>query len=113
MIGKNQEVLALAFKKAKAKSLKIKELLIEPDMEADSIDALIVSLSKAKASKDGGDWTEYVKGQRWYVQSLVEYSGLSSDDRLESDYEAEFPNVASYAELKDKLSKIVNEEVNS
>ena len=45
MEEKNQQALALAFKRAKAKSLKIKELDIKPDLDEDTVDALIKTMN--------------------------------------------------------------------
>ena len=104
---RNSETLVLAFKKAKSKKLKIRELLIEPDMNDDAVDALIVHLAKLKAATLGkGDWTSYVKGQRWYVESLIKFSGLTEEEQLDMEYEEAFIEIASEAELIKKLKEI-------
>lgn len=108
MTNKNHEALVLAYKRAKAKSLKIKELNITPFMEHDDIEKLIIDLCKFKAKVDGvDDWSTYVKGQRWYVNSLVEFSGLTGQERLDAEYDSCFADVASEAELLAKLNDII------
>jgi len=106
-MDKNQHALALAFKKAKAKSNKIKELGIHPDMSEQEIEAMIIAQAKAKAEADGDDWTTHIKGMRWYVESLVNFSGLSAQERLDTEYEDAFAEVASEAEMLKKLEELV------
>ena len=52
MIDKNPQAMTLAFKKAKGKILKIQELGITPEMDAESIELLIEMLATAKAVED-------------------------------------------------------------
>lgn len=106
-MDKNQHALALAFKKAKAKSNKIKELNIHSDMTEQEIEDMIVMQAKAKAETAGDEWTTHIKGMRWYVESLVKFSGLSAKERLEVEYEDAFAEVASEAEMLAKLEDLV------
>ena len=65
MTDKNEQALAMAYKRAVAKSLKIKELEITPDMSEEDIDAMVKFCAEAKAEKEGTeDWKQYLKGQR-------------------------------------------------
>ena len=53
MMDKNPQALALAFKKCKGKTLKIKELKITPDIDKDRVEELIENLANAKAIAEG------------------------------------------------------------
>ena len=107
-MDKNQEALALAFKRARAKSLKIKELAIEPDMAKEAIEELVEVGAKDKAERMvETDWTQYVKGQRWYIEDLIEFSGLSPQERLNHEYDQCFADVASEAEMLATLEGLV------
>jgi hypothetical protein len=104
LIDKNPQAMALAFKKAKGKKLKIQELGITPDMDEESIELLIETLATAKAVEDGDTMADHVKGQRWYVESLVEFSGMTVQEQLAKEYEDSFANNASEAEMLDALA---------
>jgi len=106
-MDKNQHALALAFKKAKAKSNKIKELGITPDMSTQDIEAMIIAQAKAKAEEAGDEWTTHIKGMRWYIESLVAFSALGAQERLDAEYEDAFADVASEAEMLAKLEDLV------
>jgi len=107
MDEKNQQALALAFKRAKAKSLKIKELKIVPAMNEDLVDALIIKLSKVKAEDDGKKWESHVKGQRWYIEDLIEFSGLDAQERMDLEYANAFPDTAEEGELTEALESFM------
>ena len=107
MIEKNQQALALAFKKAKGKLLKIMELGIAPDMEEDSIEVLIESLATAKVEADGIKMSEAVKGQRWYIEGLVKFSGMSQIEQLQHEYDDSFADTASEDEMLEALRRLV------
>jgi len=106
-MDRNQHALALAFKKARAKSKKVKELNITPDMSEQVIESMIIAQAKAKAETDGDDWTTHIKGMRWYVENLIQFSGLSAQERLDVEYEDAFAEVASEAEMLKKLEELV------
>jgi len=106
-MDKNQHALALAFKKARAKSSKIKELGIHPDMSEQEIEAMIIAQAKAKAEADGDEWTTHIKGQRWYIESLIAFSALNAQERFDTEYEDAFAEVASEAEMLKKLEELV------
>jgi hypothetical protein len=104
------KALALAYKRARAKSLKIKELGIHPAMTEAETDALIVKLAKQKATeseKEGADYKDFVKGQRWYVEDLIAYSAKSTTERLDFEYEVAFPETATEEEMIAKLEELV------
>ena len=99
MDEKNPLALALGGRRALAKAKKIKELAITPKMTEDAIDSLIELLAKAKAERDGVEWKSLIKGQRWYVEDLIKFAGLSGQDKLDIEYSQAFPDVATEDEL--------------
>lgn len=107
MIDKNPQALALAFKKCKGKLLKIKELEITPNLNEGEIDALIEKLAEAKAKADTTtSMSEFVAGQRWYVEGLVKFSGMSIEDQLQAEYDDSFADTASEAEMLKALATL-------
>lgn len=104
MTDKNAHALAMAYKRAVAKSLKIKELEITPDMSEEDIDAMVKFLAELKAEKEGvDDWKQFLKGQRWYVEDLVAFSKLDAQQRLDLEYRNSFPEIATEAEMLNSL----------
>lgn len=104
MIDKNEQALAMAYRRAVAKSLKIKELEITPDMSEEDIDGMVKWLSELKAEKEGSeDWKQFLKGQRWYVEDLIAFSKLDAQQRLDLEYRNSFPDVATEAEMLNSL----------
>ncbi|WAK44710.1 hypothetical protein vBAmePPT11V19_00084 [Alteromonas phage vB_AmeP_PT11-V19] len=102
---KKPEALQAAFLDAKRKLEKIKQLGITPDMEEDDVDALVEDLSTAKALKehsengDGPTVADLRNGQQWYVESLIEFSGMSAQEQIDSCYEQKFAEQASEMEM--------------
>ncbi len=107
MTNKHPEALASAYRRAVAKSNKIRLLGIEPNMEDSLKEDLIETLAKAKAETLGVAWETQVKGQRWYVTDLIEFSGLTAKERLELEYTNSFPDVASEGEMLAQLEALV------
>lgn len=104
MTDKNAHALAMAYKRAVAKSLKIKELEITPDMSEEDIDAMVKFCAELKAEREGTeDWKQFLKGQRWYVEDLVAFSKLDAQQRLDLEYRNSFPEVATEAEMLNSL----------
>ena len=104
MTGKNEQALAMAFRRALAMSAKIKELEITPDMDEEAVDAMVKFLAEAKAEKEGiDDWKQFLKGQRWYVEDLVAFSKLDAQARLDLEYKNSFPDVATEQEMLNSL----------
>ena len=99
MIDKNPQALALAFKKCKGKIQKIAELSITSTMGVKKIDGIIERLATAKAVEKSVDISEVVAGQRWYVEGLVKFSGLSIEEQLTAEYEDSFADSASEGEM--------------
>jgi hypothetical protein len=98
-MDKNQHVLAIAFRKAKGKKGAIKRLGITPEMDNDTRRNLVISLAEAKSKKDNVSVESLIDGQKWYVQSLIDFSALTPAEQLESEYADAFPEVASEDEL--------------
>lgn len=104
MVDKNEQALAMAYRRAVAKSLKIKELEITPDMDEDCIDGMVKWLAEVKAGKEGKeDWKQFLKGQRWYIEDLIAFSKLDAQQRLDLEYRNSFPDVATEAEMLNSL----------
>jgi hypothetical protein len=103
IIMRNPLVLAAAFKNAKGKLAKIKQLSIRPDMDVEEVDIIILQLAEAKAIEKNLPMTDFVSGQQWYVKTLVEFSGMSAEDRLETEYQSCFADIASEEELLAQL----------
>lgn len=106
MIDKNPQALALAFKKCKGKLLKIAELEITPDLSEDAVDQLIEDLSNAKAKEKKVELADVVVGQRWYVESLVKFSGLTVEEQLQAEYDDSFADTASEGEMLKALANL-------
>lgn len=107
MEDKNPQALTMAYKRVVGKSMKIKELEITPDMTEEAIDAMVKFLAEAKADREGGDWKQSLKGQRWYVEDLVKFSGMSAEERLNLEYSMSFPEIASEGEMIGALKSLI------
>lgn len=107
---KNEEALAMAYRRAVGKSMKIKELEITPSMEDDddAVDEMVKFLAEKKAETEGTeDWKQYLKGQRWYVEDLIQFSKLDAQERLDLEYKHSFPDIASEDEMLSSLETLV------
>ena len=97
---KNQEALAIAFKQIGVHLDKIEELNIAPDMNEESVDALVKTLSEDKALNEcKGTWKDYVKGQRFYVESLIRDCNLEPQALVDYHYKRAFSEVATEEEM--------------
>lgn len=99
-----QELLALAFKQAKAIKTKIVELNISDTMEQDTVDTLIVSLAKNKSETSGKPYTAHLSGMEWYVKDLQAKSVMKDDQLLQNQYNELLPANSSFEELTKMLS---------
>jgi len=101
----NQQVLATAFRKAKAKIKKIEEFRITPDFTDDQIDDLVIKLCQIKALELNEPVTALMtRGQTYYVELLVEFSGMTPEEKLDSEYENSFADSASKEDMLSALS---------
>ena len=107
MNGKNPQALAVAYRRAVAKSAKLNELEIEVGIDEKGIDETIKFLAEKKAESEGKPWTDFVKGQRWYVEDLVKFAGLDAEERLNYEYAQAFPDTATEDELLTALEKLM------
>ena len=111
MNAKLAEALAQAYRAAVSKSAKIKELGITPSMTEEEADALIEKLAKAKADRDGGDWTKYVKGQEFYIadpkRGLIAFAGKTAQERIDYEYADAFPDVADEDTMVSELESLM------
>lgn len=107
MDEKNPQALTMAYKRVVGKSMKIKELEITPDMTEEQVDHMVKFLAEAKAEREGGDWKQFLKGQRWYVEDLVKFSGMTGEERLNLEYSMSFPEIASEGEMISALNALI------
>ena len=105
MDSKNKHALAIAFKRAKAKIGKVLELKITPDMEQSQINKLAIKLAKKKAKAEDKNYTDLIKGQQWYIETLVRFSSLEPKKALENEYNDVIGFIAEEAELINQLEK--------
>ena len=103
-MDKNQQVLAIAFKKAKRKLQRIAELNITPKMTEKAIDKLVVDLATAKAVEAKEPVEGFIDGQQWYVESLVKASALTDQALLDAEYDDSFADVAGEDEMCSALA---------
>ena len=99
-----QELLALAFKQAKAIKAKIAELEITQEMEQDKVDVLITSMAKDKAETSGKPYTAHLSGMEWYIKDLQAKSIMKDEQLLQNQYNELLPANSSFEELTRMLS---------
>ena len=73
--------------------------MLKVTLESQAEDKVILKLAKAKAEKDGDTYIQHLKGQRWYVEDLIAFSGLNTEEQFELEYQNAFPDVAGETEL--------------
>ncbi len=94
---KNPLVLATAYTKARGLKLKIKDLrLLDKSFDFDKVLTDLVNIKLD--SDDKLDPEKVLRGQKWYLEHLVEMSKLSTQDLFNECYEEAFPSVSSEAE---------------
>lgn len=98
------EALSSAYFDAKSKLTKIKNMGITKDMSQEAIDKLVEDLSTAKALSEGGKVADYRSGQEWYVESLVEFAGMTTEEQFEHCYTRKFAEQATEAEMLESLA---------
>ncbi len=120
----NVKARATALRRSKAKSLKVKELKVDPDWDIDTFDEKVTVLAKAKARSEGtADYSDYVSGQEYYLNELIAFKklggaklpGESEEDykvrvakaRFNYEYENALPEFASEDEAIDILTELV------
>ena len=103
-MDKKPEALSAAFFDAKSKIGKIKQFGITPKMSQEAQDSLVEDLSTAKALTDGGKIADYRTGKAWYIESLVEFSGMTPEAQLDHSYTRKFAEQATENEMVDALA---------
>lgn len=83
----NPIVKAKAARIAIAKSKRISELDLTPQMSDEERDAKAYDLATAKALTDGGEVADYLEGQSWYVNDLCEFAALTPEQRFQVEYD--------------------------
>ena len=106
MLEKQPQALASGYRRAVGKIQKIKEFGITSTMTTDEQDEMIKLLAERKAEAEGKDWKKFVAGQRWYVEELVRFAGMSDEDRLTHEYSLAFPDSANESEMLLALSAL-------
>ena len=101
-----EELLPLAFNKAKAIKNKIVELGLTSSITDDDKEQLIIELAKAKSDSSGKPWTSHLSGMEWYVNDLLVKSELSSKELLEICYKELLPSNSTF----DELTRMLEEE---
>ena len=109
-MGRNPQVMATAAKKAVSMLARIQQLGITSDMSEDDKDALVMNLAEAKAIESELPVGDFVKGQEWYVQNLVDFAGMTPLQRLDDQYNDCFYEVASEEEILAMLTDPVPAE---
>lgn len=96
----------VALKNAVQKATRIKELGLTPDMSQEDIDRVITDLATAKALISGQKMSGFISGQEWYVNSLIAFSKLSSEEKLEAEYKRALIETAGFDEGVSILDEI-------
>ena len=99
-----QELLPLAFKRAKAVKSKIKELKVTPEMDEDAQVALAEKLCETKYGEDYS--SKDLQGMEWYISNLVKLSGMEDKKLLDYMYQDLLPANSSYDELVAMLGEV-------
>ena len=108
-MDKKPEARSAAFFDCKAKIKKVKQLGITSDMSQEAQDELVEDLSTAKAVEDGSKVADHRNGQAWYVESLVEFAGMSVEEQFEHCYNRKFAEQADESEMLDSLQALTDE----
>ena len=106
MDEKNPHAMALAGKRALAMARMINTLGINKDMNQEAINNLAITRATEIA---GDDFKSKLKGQEWYISSLVKFSALSAREKLDIEYQRAFPETASEDELVLALEQLEQE----
>lgn len=100
-MDRKPEAMAAACADGVAKLEKIKQLGITADMSQEDQDTLVEALSEIKAIETEVDIKDVRSGQRWYVESLVDFAGQDVEDQFENLYRKKFAQQANETEILD------------
>ena len=101
---RNPQAQASASKRAIAKSRKITELKITPDLTVEEQDELVLRLADAKGVEAGTSRDGFIKGEEWYVKDLMTFSAKTAQERFDYEYNQAFHEVASEDEVVDIIA---------
>ncbi len=107
-----QEALSSAYFEVRAKRERIAKMQDEyskkiTELTEDEFVNIVQDLATAKALSEGGTLDDYIDGQEWYVNSLIEFSKLTIDEQLHQAYISKFGKNASVSDMKTELGSIV------
>ncbi len=112
-MDKNQQVLAASFKKAKRKLKTIKELNVTKEWSEDQIVEATKVSATARAEREGGEATDFLDKQEWYIRMLVDTTKMVDDKGvldvqavLDKEYEDTFADVAEEDEMLEDLRSL-------
>lgn len=100
-MDRKPEAVAAACADGLARLEKIKKEGIHPGMSQEEQDALVEKLAQAKVATGEQDIKEARTKQRWYVESLIEFSGLPVEEQFETLYRRKFADQATETEILD------------
>lgn len=107
-MDRHPEAMTIAYRRAVGKTTRINTLGISSNMTEDETNNMIKQLAMAKADRENAhDWKQFVKGQRYYVESLQKFSGLNAHERLEYEYSQAFPEVADECQMLNSLEALI------
>ena len=106
----DQELEAAIYRRVAGKSEAIIKMGISPTITAEARDEIIKTRAEAKAEELGNKWQDNVKGQRWYIEDLITYSGLDLKERKEAERKAVFPDIASSEQMDESLEEILSRQ---
>ncbi len=107
MNERNSIALALAYKRARAKKLKIKEIGLTTDITEDEINILVKKFAEAKAEREGKQAKDLYRGQRIYIAGLIEFAAIKSgEEAIDYEYQNAFADAASQSEHVIDLNKL-------
>ena len=105
-MDKKPEAVLAEYRSAAHKLTKAKILGITPDMSEEAQDELVENLAMAKALQNNKPVDDYIGGQRWYVESLIEAVAMNTKDLYDKEYKRAWEERAEESELLANLDKL-------
>lgn len=104
MMKDTPEMRSAAFGEAKQRLDQMKLHGITTGMTQEQIDEKVIELTEKKAQLTGKSISSLAAGQEWYVNCLVEYAGMTAEQRYLWGKEQSFADTATDDELLDALA---------
>lgn len=98
------EMRSAAYKEAINRKAQVTLHGIVPGMTQEDLDDKIIAMAQAKADITGKSLASLVGGQEWYVNELIEFAGMTAEERYEWGRSQSFADTASDNELLDALA---------